>query len=203
MVFLPLIIILVIAVVYFVYQAMKSNAQNRNENITSSYKNEQDQWLVERSINIDSEINCAFYRIIIDTMNQTLYIGGTKHREQSPFFTSIPFSRIIGSETIIDGKTETRITGGIGRAVVGGVLAGGAGAIVGAVTSKSMSEDKINSFKVNLLLNDIANPLYTFTIIDSIAVTKDSLDYKRAIEFSDRLNATVRAIVNQNEAEVL
>ena len=49
--------------------------------------------------------------------------------------------------------TDSKVTGGIGRAVVGGVLAGDVGAFVGAMTAP----EKIVSYKIVIYKNNPAN----------------------------------------------
>jgi len=61
-----------------------------------------------------------------------------------------------------DGQVSS---GGVGRAVVGGVLFGGIGAVVGAGTAKS--KPVCNSLKVKITMNDIDNPIVYINFIDS------------------------------------
>lgn len=103
---------------------------------------------------------------------------------------SIPFSEIIGCEIIADSK----VTGGVGRAIVGGVLAGEAGAIVGAVTAK----EYIMSYKVALYRNSTDSPRIDIDLIDKKTATNDT-DFSAAVQFANNISATVKAIVYRNE----
>lgn len=73
--------------------------------------------------------------IFVDNQNQLCYIANSKKIKQEPVvfkFSEIEEFRIeqVGQKTI------TKTKGGVGRAIVGGALFGGAGAIVGATTAK-------------------------------------------------------------------
>ena len=166
-----------------------------------SYRDIQDSYIIDNNISVTTKIESGINRVLVDEIGGQIYISNSDTKELNEPFVIIPFSAIIGSETLIDGKTETKVSGGLGRAVVGGVLAGGAGAIVVAATGKSVSQDKITSFKTQIYLDDISDPLFVFNLINStIAVEKNSAEYRKAMEFSNRLNAIIRVIVNRNEA---
>lgn len=71
--------------------------------------------------------------VVIDQTNKLFYIG--KENTLNPTYYS--FDEIMEYHfEQVGGKTITKSKGGIGRAVVGGALFGGVGAIVGATTSK-------------------------------------------------------------------
>lgn len=62
------------------------------------------------------------------------------------------YDEIADFELLEDGNTVT--SGGLGRAVVGGALFGGVGAIVGAVTGGKTTKKIVNSLSVNITLNN-------------------------------------------------
>lgn len=66
----------------------------------------------------------------------------------------IPFSHIISSEYIVNNSSVSKKDGAIGRALVGGVLAGGIGAIVGASSADVNTITSINSAKVHVMLRN-------------------------------------------------
>ncbi|MBQ8929768.1 MAG: hypothetical protein IJ052_05160, partial [Oscillospiraceae bacterium] len=97
----------------------------------SSEEQEQQKKIIEKEhIHVDADY--SFYganriRFIIDDVQKMVLIS-----ENSSHFRRIPFSTIIGCEIMVDSE----VTGGVGRAVAGGIIAGGVGAIVGVATSK-------------------------------------------------------------------
>ena len=85
--------------------------------------------------------------------------------------------------------------GGVGRAIVGGALAGGVGAIVGANTRKS--KNITNSLQLRIITTDVSKSLYTINLIKK-ETKRDSIEYKQAINFANNVYATVMSIINDN-----
>lgn len=83
--------------------------------------------------------------------------------------TIINFIDIIGVEliengTVVSTKNTTRTIGG---AIVGGVLAGGAGMIVGGLSGSSKQKNKVSSVYVKILLRSIDKPSLKICCYDS------------------------------------
>ena len=126
----------------------------------------------------------SFYRIAIDDNKKKLCIF-----DKNADSVILDYVGIIGCETIEDSE----ITGGVGRAIIGGAIAGGAGAVVGAITAKR----RISSYKIIIYTNNITNPIETITLIEKETRT-DSAEYKEARWFSENINGTIRAILANN-----
>ena len=147
------------------------NSQDNNVTPTNSFS------YVNNILNI-------FINFVVDDVGRAIYVStDTFH------YHCIPFSKIIGSETIINNQTANEVK----RAIVGGVLAGETGAMVGAVTAK----DKIRTFQIVIYTNDVSEPEFTITLINKI-VTQNSDSYNRAVVFAQKVNATIKAIIYQN-----
>lgn len=74
------------------------------------------------------------------------------------------FSEIVSYELLEDGETLAK--GGLGRALVGGVLFGGVGAVVGGVTGKK-SKNVINSMQIKITVRDMSQPTEYIRLISS------------------------------------
>lgn len=74
-----------------------------------------------------------------------------------------------------DGETVSQ--GGLGRALAGGALFGGAGAVVGGVTGKKKSKGVCTSLRVKVTLKDINNPVAYVDFI-TFRAKKDGFSYK-------------------------
>jgi len=85
------------------------------------------------------------------------------------------YSDIVDFELLEDGESIS--SGGLGRALVGGVLFGGAGAVVGGVTGKKATKGICKSMKIKITVNDMNNPVVYVDLISS-ATKKDSIIYK-------------------------
>lgn len=95
------------------------------------------------------------------------------------------YSDIIDFELVENDKTIVN-KGGLGRAMVGGGLFGGVGAVVGGVTGKSKTERTVSSLKIKLIVRDMNNPNIYINLLAS-PTKSTSLIYKTAYEVSQRI----------------
>ena len=100
----------------------------------------------------------------------------------------IKFSEVIGYEVVEDNQ----IVGGISRAIAGGIMAGGAGAIVGANTAH---KKQVNSLSIAIYLENIKNPKYI------ISFNATNMIYSKAVKFSDDVGSTLKAIISINNKQ--
>lgn len=107
---------------------------------------------------------------------------------------TLKFSDIVDCEILEDSNTVMK--GGVGRAVVGGAIAGGVGAIVGANTRKS--KNVVNSLKIRIVTQNVSNSLVMIDLITS-ETNKETTEYKNAIDFANKVYATIISIINSNE----
>lgn len=98
--------------------------------------------------------------VIDENKKQWQVLGGvTGKLIMSPVYD---FTDIVSYELLEDGETLAK--GGLGRALVGGVLFGGVGAVVGGVTGKK-SKNVINSMQVKITVRDMSNPVAYVSLI--------------------------------------
>lgn len=175
--------------VIFIVVAMALLISTSNSDKAKKQEAEQNKTIETSNIVVSNDYKYyhsgSVFRFVIDESHEMVYCANA-----SGELLGIPFSSIIGCEIIQDSV----ITGGVGRAVVGGVIAGGSGAIVGATTAKT----KVSSYKVVLYLSNLSKPELSFQLID-YAIGKDNDIFQRAQEFSEKINASVKAIIAINE----
>lgn len=78
-----------------------------------------------------------------------------------------PFTDIIETQVVVDGKTITKTSRGsqaLGIAV-GGVLAGGLGALIGGLSASTSETKKIKNVSLKLLMNDLTIPVHEVGLI--------------------------------------
>ncbi|MBR4310599.1 MAG: SHOCT domain-containing protein [Akkermansia sp.] len=90
-----------------------------------------------------------------------------------------------------DGTTIS--SGGLGRALVGGVLFGGVGAVVGAVTGKKEGKKKLTSLNVVISLNNRYKTNITVPCI-AFACKTGSWEYNKGMESAQKLMDFLRSI---------
>lgn len=79
-------------------------------------------------------------------------------------------------------KTSTSTGSMLGRAVVGGVLTGGVGAVIGGATAKKETKGTIEEYKVNISVRRMSAPLVTVTTKDTSVVNTLSAVLKNIID---------------------
>ena len=138
---------------------------------------------------------------IIEFNNRAMAIN--KEKKELYFLFNDELDKLIKYESIIECKiienSNVVNSGGIGRAIVGGLIAGDSGAIVGANTRKS--KNIVSSLSIRIVTKEIDEPLYTLELLDYQIDTNKQLYanfYKQAMEFANNVYATIQAIINDN-----
>jgi hypothetical protein len=103
------------------------------------------------------------------------------------------YEDILSFELLEDGEMIT--SGGLGSAAVGGIVFGGAGAIVGAVTGKKKSKSICTSLSLKITVNDKENPVEYIEFINS-PTKKNGFLYKFALENAQKCSSLLEIICN-------
>ena len=103
-------------------------------------------------------------------------------------YALISYDQIAGFELIEDGKT---IVNSVGRAVVGGVLFGGAGAVVGALSAEQ--KQICNELKIKLTLKDCKESVAFITLISGKEY-KNGAVYKQRAEMAQKILAKLQQV---------
>ena len=92
----------------------------------------------------------------------------------------------------------------LGRAVVGGVLLGGVGAIIGGATAKktgstaattnTTTKDVVNSITLKFLLNNTSTPLLSIPFLSG-QITKHSYEYTNVYSGIERCEALIKVLI--------
>jgi len=105
--------------------------------------------------------------------NQHLWYCCIKNADNPPIFS---YNEVIDYELLENGETLTQ--GGIGRALAGGVLFGGVGAIVGGVTGGKKSQTIVTSLTIRISLNNTYNKQVTINFLQpGIKYKSNSITY--------------------------
>ena len=106
----------------------------------------------------------------------------------------IAFDDVIKCELLEDNTTI--MEGGVGRAFVGGALAGEAGAIVGATTRES--SDVSNSLKLRIITSDVENHLIVLDFINN-QIKRSSHLYKSTFETAQEMYSLIISVTSKKE----
>lgn len=109
--------------------------------------------------------------------------------------THVPAIMILSCEIIDDKSTITK--GGVGRAMIGAALAGGAGAIVGS-TSRS-SSNVCEYLAVQIITNNPDHRLITVPFIQT-QIERDQFIYRTSFNQAMQLKACIISLMQQNNS---
>lgn len=129
-----------------------------------------------------------------ETKRQWLIPDGIFGGKKNPCIYS--FDDIVEYELLEDGDTITK--GGLGRAVAGGILFGGVGAIVGGVTGGKKSKSIVNSLKIKMTVNDFQKPAVYIDLIKT-KTKADSFTYKTNYGLAQQILSALALIQKQND----
>jgi len=171
----------------------KKNIVDKHEEQRNLYRKEHNLQSAQiyQYVSVDNSIDIEY---VIDIENKQILVS-----DSTPEYLIIPFNEIIGCEIIVDNAIAGSV--GIGRAVAGGILAGGSGAVVGALTN---NEKIIKKYHVVIYRNNLQQPRYVFRLINKPTdnQAENNQNRKRADRFSQNVNASIKAIISQNTPEV-
>ena len=108
------------------------------------------------------------------------------------------YSDIVDFELLEDGESISK--GGLGRAVVGGVLLGGVGAVVGGVTGGKKTKGICSNLKIKITINNISNPTVYLNFI-AAATKKDGMIYKTNYKLAQECLSVLQLICSNMESE--
>lgn len=113
------------------------------------------------------------------------------------------YNEIISYELLENGEVVS--SGGIGRAIVGGVLLGPVGAILGGITGHK-TKSKCLSLQIKITLDNINNPTEYIDLV-YITVKKNEPAYKEAIMYAQEIMSILQIIcdarnVRDNNKEI-
>lgn len=110
------------------------------------------------------------------------------------------FEDIIETKVITqsDTLTSTSIGSIATRGIIGGIVSGGLGAIIGGVTAKQNSTQKIKELTLEFVVDDLLNPRYTLTFYKSELPLKQS---SPIIEKTETWYRIFSVIINRNSNE--
>jgi hypothetical protein len=112
--------------------------------------------------------------------------------------TIYKYEDIVDFELLEDGAPITK--GGIGRAVAGGLMFGGVGAIVGGVTGGKNTKGICNTLKIKITVNNMSNPTVYLNFITT-PTKKDSFTYKTLYKTAQECLSVLQLICSSVDAE--
>ena len=149
-----------------------------------------------------NSFNYVNWYFMVDDTNKQLIIVHTNAATITQKI--VPFNEILGVEISENGTSvfSKSTSNAVGRALVGGVLLGGVGAIIGGTTGKSKETKIIDSYKMIIQLSNIDCPTYEIEFVDSSLeldeLTQDNI-IKHMKKCANQLKSILLTIIKSNE----
>lgn len=112
------------------------------------------------------------------------------------------YKDIIEVELVMDGEILTSTSRGsqLGGALVGGVLLGGAGAVVGGLSGKKSSKETVSQIYIKLTMLSDTNSIKKLVFLDlKYPIDKTSDKFKKIYEEATELEGKFKGIIHQIE----
>lgn len=164
-----LLLLVIISTIWYSIERDKERKKNKN-NLNKELAN-------IKNFNPTKKKLSDWGMIAIDAKNEKIAI-----KENSKSFKIYPYSAILSCEILEDNKTTYRKSNTLGRAIIGGIIAGGPGAIIGGLSGKEKQNKEIKSLDLKIVVNDIGNPSFKICFFDAWDVTNNT---KSSIKISD------------------
>lgn len=204
-VFAIIVFIVIIVIVLIVTGRNEANKERERIDDLDNIVNALENFTVTKSLTGFSN----YYRFLVDEQHKKVcYVSGTRK-------IIIPFSKILSVELIENGNTKmskstVRTFGG---ALVGGVIAGTAGAIVGGLSGNSRKKHLVSTVQVKIRIKDISHSSLTIEAFNSkrmIASTVNEIDtadaffgkiYRQCLSNANAIIDMVSVIIDEVDRE--
>ena len=112
------------------------------------------------------------------------------------------FRDILSVEIVEDGHTITKTSRSsqVAGAILGGIVAGGVGAVIGGLSGQTSSHNRVTRIDLKIIVNDTKSPIYTVNFLN-LATTKGSWVYKPAMELANHWHALLSVLIKQADQE--
>lgn len=114
----------------------------------------------------------------------------------------ITYRDVLSSEIFVDGETVTKTSRAsqLGGALIGGLALGGVGAIIGGLSGKTRSSEKVKRVDLRVTVNDTKNPLHDINFMD-VEGKKDGLIYQSAMEQARHWHGLIAVLIKMADNE--
>ncbi len=114
----------------------------------------------------------------------------------------ITYRDVLSSEIFVDGETVTKTARGsqLGGATIGGLALGGVGAIIGGLSGKTRSSEKVKRVDLRVTVNDTKSPLHDINFMD-IEGKKDGIIYKSAMDQARHWHGLIAVLIKMADNE--
>lgn len=118
----------------------------------------------------------------------------------------IPSQKVLQSKIIENGETVTQTsrTSQVTGIAVGSLLAGGIGAIIGGLSSKTYSDKNVNELHLELILDDVNDPIARMRFLyNASGLKQNSEKYKEEYNKVYYWHKLIEVLMHQNKSQTM
>jgi hypothetical protein len=153
---------------------------------------------------ISEDLNSA---IAIDSTREKICLVSIEYTIASSVL--IPFKDVLSCEIIENNSslTKTVRSSQVGGALVGGILLGGAGAIIGGLSGKTHTMDKVKNIDLLIVINNMESPIFKVNFLTTNEYNnpngydKESDDYKFSLDSAKKWQGLIAIIIKKVDEE--
>jgi predicted Zn-ribbon and HTH transcriptional regulator len=125
-----------------------------------------------------------------------------KHDAGNIDLVIISYKELLSSEICEDGTsvTKTSRVNQAGSALVGGLLLGGVGAVIGGLTGKTKTTDKIKRIDLRLIVNSTQSPIHNVNLMN-VEGKRGGLIYNSAIQKARHWHGLIEVLIKRVDSE--
>lgn len=147
-----------------------------------------------------SSVNNSYFAM--DENNKKLCIISVNRMSNVPKVNPrvIDYKDVLEAEIIEDGISVTKTSRGsqIGRTLLGGVVAGGLGAVIGGLSAKTITTNEVSKIQLQIVINDTKIPIKKITFLNSEKpIKKDTQEYRTAIQKANHWHKLMTIVIKQ------
>jgi hypothetical protein len=139
----------------------------------------------------------------LNKLDEKLFVFKRNNTKDNFLPYSYNFKDIMECAIQEDGLTITHAVNSsmIGRAMAGGVLFGGLGAVAGAITGEKTASEKIYRATLSIVVDDIDDPIKEIDFLNSnMSLSRESEIYKKIYSDLNKWHKTLSVIIKRNES---
>lgn len=156
-----------------------------------TYEDYQEEANIKRSFFATKKVGTLFSGIHIDERSKSFKLVGAREFTTKTF----DYSELIDCELIEDGHSIIKTTA-LPKAIAGGILFGGVGAVVGGVTGKKTERKYCNKLTVKFTVRNCRHYSINFDLIRKKTKT-DSAEYKKAFNTAQKMISAAKVIQSE------
>lgn len=121
---------------------------------------------------------------------------------QGTSYDVLSYKDLLSTELVVDGNsiTKTSTSSSLGRALLGGLVLGGLGAIIGGLSGKTKTADEVNRVDLVLIVNDRKNPIHTICF-QNFKTNEDSLFHKQTMAKARHWHGLLESFIKRADRE--